>query len=409
MGYAAAVSADPVSPEDRLRRAEVALQQGDVDGGCAQIRSLVAENLTRKDLILAAADILIRSGQAVQALLLLEHGFAHHAGSPALFERFVTAGSAAGAEVRETVAQIAGRLPDNAKLLSRLGCWFMNEGRLEEGMNALARAERLGSDDVTTYVALALGYFRSDRKEQAIAAISKAVRLDPLDPSALHIQASLTGADVKSSSPVFVERLFDTFAETFDKKLVQDLKYRTPQDVVTVLKSVRPDPKAFGRFLDVGCGTGLIAEALATHYRIEESIGIDLSQKMLDQSRKKGLYQQLLHGDAVELLYDFEESIDLVACIEVPIYVGDLWPMTGAVAACLKPGGLYVYSIETLSTGTYRLLPTQRFAHSIKYVENIAASFGLTPVAGLDTVIRVEMGVAVQGYVGVLIKSDAAS
>ena len=83
--------------------------------------------------------------------------------------------------------------------------------------------------------------------------------------------------------------------------------------------------------------------------------------------------------------------------------------MTGAVAACLKPGGLYVYSIETLSTGTYRLLPTQRFAHSIKYVENIAASFGLTPVAGLDTVIRVEMGVAVQGYVGVLIKSDAAS
>jgi predicted TPR repeat methyltransferase len=403
------VSADPVSPEDPLRRAEVALERGDVDSGCAQIRSLVAENLTRKDLILAAVDILIRSGQAVQALLLIEQGFVHHAGSPALFERFATAGSAAEANVRETTAQIAGRLPDNAKLLSRVGCWFMNVGRLEEGMNALARAERLGSDDVTTYVALALGYFRSDRKEQAIAAISKAVRLDPLDPSALHIQASLTGADVKSSSPVFVERLFDTFAETFDKKLVQDLKYRTPQDVVTVLKSVRPDPGAFGRFLDVGCGTGLIAEALAAHYLIEESIGIDLSQKMLDQSRKKGLYQQLLRGDAVDLLYDFEESVDLVACIEVPIYVGDLWPMTGAVAACLKPGGLYVYSIETLATGTYRLLPTQRFAHSIKYVENIAASFGLTPVAGLDTVIRVEMGVPVQGYVGVLVKSDAAS
>jgi predicted TPR repeat methyltransferase len=401
------VSSDPVAAIDRLRRAEAALQQGDAENGCAEIRALVAETPTRKDIILAAADVLIQSGQAVQALLLIEQGFVHHAESPALFDRFVAAAGAPEEPARETFVQIAGRLPDNAKLLSRLGCWFMNEGLLDLGMNALERAERLNATDATTYEALALGYFRSDRKEKALKAVRKALELDPQDPGAQHLHAALSGTDVKSSSPAYVERLFDAFAESFDKKLVQDLKYRTPQDVVKVLKSVRPAPGAFGNFLDIGCGTGLIAEALATHYQIARSVGIDLSQKMIDQAKNKGLYQHLVRGDAVELLYEFEEAFDLVACIEVPIYVGDLWPMTGAVAACLKAGGLYVYSIETIATGTYRLQPTQRFAHSIKYVENIAGAFGLKPIAGLDTIIRVEMGAAVQGYVGVLLKTDA--
>jgi predicted TPR repeat methyltransferase len=138
-------------------------------------------------------------------------------------------------------------------------------------------------------------------------------------------------------------------------------------------------------------------------------VGVDISQKMLDIAASKNLYQELIRGDAVEALYDLDESFDLIAAIEVPIYLGDLWGLTAAVAERLEPGGLYIYSVETMETGTFKLLPTQRFAHNIRHVESMAAAIGLTPLTGHRTNIRLEGNVPVAGYIGVLVKSEAAA
>jgi ubiquinone/menaquinone biosynthesis C-methylase UbiE len=64
--------------------------------------------------------------------------------------------------------------------------------------------------------------------------------------------------------------------------------------------------------LDLGCGTGRFSEALATHFDAEV-IGIDPSQKMLDQAQRKlrdgRVRYQSGRGEAIPLA---DDSVDLV-------------------------------------------------------------------------------------------------
>jgi ubiquinone/menaquinone biosynthesis C-methylase UbiE len=52
------------------------------------------------------------------------------------------------------------------------------------------------------------------------------------------------------------------------------------------LLSVSIDRAAISLVIDLGCGTGRFSELLATHFGVEV-IGIDPSQKMVDQARRK--------------------------------------------------------------------------------------------------------------------------
>jgi ubiquinone/menaquinone biosynthesis C-methylase UbiE len=52
------------------------------------------------------------------------------------------------------------------------------------------------------------------------------------------------------------------------------------------LLSVRIDRAAISLVIDLGCGTGRFSELLAAHFGVQV-IGIDPSQKMVDQARRK--------------------------------------------------------------------------------------------------------------------------
>ena len=72
-------------------------------------------------------------------------------------------------------------------------------------------------------------------------------------------------------------KLFDNFAPTYEKTL-QNIKYNLPQEIQNTLGS----PK--GLIIDLGCGTGKIAERLKS--ADNTFIGIDISQKMLTTTLK---------------------------------------------------------------------------------------------------------------------------
>jgi ubiquinone/menaquinone biosynthesis C-methylase UbiE len=52
------------------------------------------------------------------------------------------------------------------------------------------------------------------------------------------------------------------------------------------LLSVNIDRAAISLIIDLGCGTGRFSELLATHFGVEV-MGIDPSQTMVDQARRK--------------------------------------------------------------------------------------------------------------------------
>ncbi|HEV8256852.1 MAG TPA: bifunctional 2-polyprenyl-6-hydroxyphenol methylase/3-demethylubiquinol 3-O-methyltransferase UbiG [Casimicrobiaceae bacterium] len=133
--------------------------------------------------------------------------------------------------------------------------------------------------------------------------------------------------------------------------------------------------------LDVGCGGGILAEAMATAGA--KVIGIDLSDKALSVAR----LHQLESGVEVDyrlitaeiLAADQPGSFDIVTCMELLEHVPDPASTIAACATLVKPGGLVVFSTINRNAKAYlfaviggeyllRLLPrgTHDYARFIK-------------------------------------------
>ena len=93
--------------------------------------------------------------------------------------------------------------------------------------------------------------------------------------------------------------------------------------------------------LDVGCGGGLLAEAL--HDRGAEVTAIDVTQANIEVAKLHALNRGLVIDyrviTAEELAESQPESFDVVACLEVVEHVPDPGQLIAACSKLLKPGG----------------------------------------------------------------------
>ena len=100
------------------------------------------------------------------------------------------------------------------------------------------------------------------------------------------------------------------------------------------------------RILDVGCGGGILAEAMAA--KGAQVIGIDLAEKPL----KVAMLHRLESGSPVEYRHvavetiaaEMPESFDVVTCMEMLEHVPDPSSVVAACARLCKPGGWVVFS-----------------------------------------------------------------
>jgi len=93
--------------------------------------------------------------------------------------------------------------------------------------------------------------------------------------------------------------------------------------------------------LDVGCGGGLLAEAL--HDRGAEVTAIDVTQANIEVAKLHALNRGLAIDyrviTAEKLAESQPESFDVVACLEVIEHVPDPGQLIAACSKLLKPGG----------------------------------------------------------------------
>ena len=100
------------------------------------------------------------------------------------------------------------------------------------------------------------------------------------------------------------------------------------------------------RVLDVGCGGGILAEAMA---RLgAEVTGIDLSEKPLAVARlhllESGLAVQYLLSSAEDLSLRSGSSFEVVTCMELLEHVPDPASTVAACARLVRPGGRVFFS-----------------------------------------------------------------
>lgn len=105
-------------------------------------------------------------------------------------------------------------------------------------------------------------------------------------------------------------------------------------------------PVAECRLLDVGCGGGILCEAMA--YRGAMVTGIDKGEMTLEVARlhllESGLTVDYRNSTAEALVQQEPESYDIVTCLEVLEHVPDPASVIKACADLTKPGGHIYFS-----------------------------------------------------------------
>jgi len=294
--------------------------------------------------------------------------------------------------------------------------------------------------------------------ENAENSLRNAVTLDATNQDAQSLLGKVLGTEadaVHARKPKeFVAELFDSFADTFDEKLLKGLSYKVPQLVgesVHWLTRRYNNKQPFQNALDAGCGTGLAGRFLRPHVS-QKLIGVDASQKMLDiagnctlaagcgiellgeaaaagvqeESSNKALYDGLLNLDLESMtvsntLYhkgdndaregsSNDDGFDLIVAADVLVYFGSLDTIMHTFAEIGAPGGFLVFSCERADDQEaplgWRLLPSGRFAHTKAHVVAMTRKAGYRMVKYEEIVPRMEKGKEVQGHLFALRHDD---
>ncbi|ARO24414.1 S-adenosylmethionine-dependent methyltransferase [Rhizobium sp. S9] len=248
----------------------------------------------------------------------------------------------------------------------------------------------------------ALALEKSGDVDAAVAAYEHVLAIDPEDHggAAVRIAAMGRGETPVKAPDAYVETLFDQHAEVFEDVLVEQLGYHVPMLVRQRLQALKLGP--FKRLLDLGCGTGLTGGALRD--LCEDMTGIDISEKMVEIAHEKDLYETLFVAEVEDFLDDNDEdAFDLITATDVLPYLGALEPLFFGAAENLTPGGLFIFSSETLPEETlagraYMVGPHQRFAHADAYVRERLTATGFELVEVSDINVRMEDGQPTPGH-----------
>jgi predicted TPR repeat methyltransferase len=197
--------------------------------------------------------------------------------------------------------------------------------------------------------------------------------------------ACLTGAGPGAEAG-YVAGLYDGYAGDFDQHLTGQLGYDVPAEMRRMLAGLLASPVAS---LDLGCGTGLVAEALQGLAAPVD--GIDLSPAMVERARRRSRYRRLAIGNLVELTGrgDFAGPYGLVTAADVFIHVPDLRAAFTAVSRALAPGGLFVFATED-GDEPRSVRSSGRFAHGRRHIRTLAGESEMKIEAEMNVTVRLE-------------------
>mmetsp|Transcript_48759 Transcript_48759/g.136421 ORF Transcript_48759/g.136421 Transcript_48759/m.136421 type:complete len:558 (+) Transcript_48759:113-1786(+) len=335
-------------------------------------------------------------------------------------------------EAASTLAEMARIRPTHPGIFYRFGMSLKAAGRTAEAIDALERHLEAAEEAVASSRETGAGECR------AFASWKTA--------QTRHWLAVMRGDNTATAPPEYVASLFDFYAEKFEEHLVCKLQYNTPTLLAEELRRVLPPAASeWRRCADLGCGTGLMGpplRRLGFKGRLE---GVDLSEGMLLQARKKGGrgvgYDRLLCGDILDVFVPLPEEgqlpseqgvgeegavsvehatrdetrlaleppegsrFELVVAADVFVYIGDLGPVFKTVARWLAVGGIFAFSTETSESdvsGAYQLTDTGRYTHDLHYVRHLGEEEGLSLCGSRGVVLRMNGGKPVNGHVHIL-------
>jgi len=238
--------------------------------------------------------------------------------------------------------------PDMAEAWNNLGVALDENNSVEEAITAYRRAVAIDPAYPSAHFNLGSALQKQKNFTEAAEHYQKVLELAPdHKPARFMLQSLGDAGEIPEMAPVeHVRRIFDQCAKNFEKTLVKDLEYKTPE---LLFNLVQPHLTPAMNVLDLGCGTGLGAGLYRPFAKTLS--GVDVSPKMLDKAAEKNVYDTL---EAFDILQEwvFPHTFDLIYSSDVFVYFGKLERIIGAISAQLERGGIVAFSVENWMTPT---------------------------------------------------------
>ncbi|MDL1969155.1 MAG: tetratricopeptide repeat protein [Deltaproteobacteria bacterium] len=284
--------------------------------------------------------------------------------------------------------------PDMAEAWNNLGVAQDEFNMIGNASKSYRKAIEIRSDYASAHFNLGISLQKLRRFKEAEEHYNKVLETKPDDEAARFMLQSLGTSATPDAAPVeHVRRIFDRCAGTFERILVKDLEYKTPE---LLFDLVRPYLTEEMNVLDLGCGTGLGAQL----YRpfAKRLIGLDVSSKMLEKAAEKKIYNRLKVFDILQD-WGFLQKFDLIYSSDVFVYFGNLDTIIRSASSYLVYGGITAFSVESLEDNNmgYRLFPSGRYAHSRTYIQDCLRRHGLQLMEETKADIRKQSGNQVKG------------
>lgn len=113
------------------------------------------------------------------------------------------------------------------------------------------------------------------------------------------------------------------------------------------------------RLLDLGCGDGVLGQALRD--RFEEVVGADISESALEAAARRGLITQRINADSPPFPFP-DSTFDAITCLDLIEHVFEPRVLVTEIARILAPGGVlylatpnmrYLLRIKELALGRF--------------------------------------------------------
>jgi predicted TPR repeat methyltransferase len=240
------------------------------------------------------------------------------------------------------------------------------------------------------------------QNDQALEAYKRAKKLGSTHPATYRSIAELSGEQL-AEDPQLVRQLFNQYADNFDEDLQQKLEYSTP---LIAYKSfqLHGTSDAMQSILDLGCGTGL--SILPFISGEQHTVGVDISENMLEIADKKGIYSKLFVNEISAHLQQEKEVFQLILCLDTLVYIQELKDVFLQAHRCVSENGFFVCSTEKSKGKKPTLQSSGRYAHPQKYMEKLIAETGWKMLHREEANLRKDGDVWIRGNIWVLQQSS---
>jgi len=289
---------------------------------------------------------------------------------------------------------------DFARSHYNLGNALKQQGKLNDAVSSYRKAISISPDLAEAHYNLGNALKEQGKPDVAVSSYQTALSIRPDFAEAQHLMNSLLGHTTKHAPRKYVESLFNAEAADFENRLLNELDYGMPSLLRKIVVDSGLVEGKLKNVIDLGCGTGLCGSAFRD--MANSMTGIDISENMVFEARKKDAYDALYVDEMVSGLESLKTRFDLFVAADVLPYIGDLLPLFNCVKKYSHDDSLFVFSTEHKDDDDFVLQQSGRYAHSKNYILSVSARSGLEIEYFNKAKLRKEKGSPITGGIYIL-------